>query len=581
MEIYCELGVYDEMLAESARLYDSNAGIYDLESLAGKYIQTWLGNINEGIENVSPVTRTFLTQHMFEPILRRYSEKNGVDLQFSTELVSFQQDSSGVTAIVRSTETGEKRIVHAKYMVACDGNRSPVRQQLGIDIQGHGLLSHSLTIYFKADVLKYIEGKYNGVIYINNPTVRGFFRIDKSGQQGFLVVNTAGPRGTEESRFPADTITNERAEELLRAAIGADIPIEIELIAKWRAVCDNAEKYNKGRVFLCGDSAHTVTPQGGFGGNTGIQDAYNLAWKLALVLKGKAGPDLVEKTYHDERYPVGKKTVAQVFERYIRRTAPELKAAATQLEDEVPEPYIELGYRYHSAALMTDELGGVLENPQRATCRPGSHAPHVLISLNGEDGVPIANLFRGTYTLLLGSDASGWEDAARELDMDKTLPEIRRHRVHGDAFYSRYGLSQRGAALVRPDGFVAWCDWQGPAPGTNAVTLLADVMLKILCRVPHASSNTSPSELTVNTPSLSSALFAREKQLFAQKLELQKQMDRIDTEIADLRRMDELQNETALLALRLMPAEEKPPGYSYSECLRKKEAERVTLAAVA
>ncbi|KAK8192496.1 hypothetical protein M8818_007665 [Zalaria obscura] len=421
MEIYCELGVYDEMLAESARLYDSNAGIYDLESLAGKYIQTWLGNINEGIENVSPVTRTFLTQHMFEPILRRYSEKNGVDLQFSTELVSFQQDSSGVTAIVRSTETGEKRIVHAKYMVACDGNRSP----------------------------------------------------------------------------------------------------------------------------------------------------------------GKAGPDLVEKTYHDERYPVGKKTVAQVFERYIRRTAPELKAAATQLEDEVPEPYIELGYRYHSAALMTDELGGVLENPQRATCRPGSHAPHVLISLNGEDGVPIANLFRGTYTLLLGSDASGWEDAARELDMDKTLPEIRRHRVHGDAFYSRYGLSQRGAALVRPDGFVAWCDWQGPAPGTNAVTLLADVMLKILCRVPHASSNTSPSELTVNTPSLSSALFAREKQLFAQKLELQKQMDRIDTEIADLRRMDELQNETALLALRLMPAEEKPPGYSYSECLRKKEAERVTLAAVA
>ena len=98
---------------------------------------------------------------------------------------------------MQSTETGEKILVRAKYMVACDGNRSPVREHLGISVKVHGLLSHSLTIYFEATVSKYIRGKYNGVIYINNELVRYFIRIDKSGKQGFLVVNTAGKQGSE------------------------------------------------------------------------------------------------------------------------------------------------------------------------------------------------------------------------------------------------------------------------------------------------------------------------------------------------------------------------------------------------
>lgn len=107
--------------------------------------------------------------------------------------------------------------------------------------------------------------------------VRGFIHIDKSGKQGFLVVNTAGKQGTEEIRFPTDGITDERAVELLRAAFGVDVDFEIELIAKWRAVCDCAESFNNGRVLLTGVAAHTVTPHGGFGGNTGIHDAHNLA----------------------------------------------------------------------------------------------------------------------------------------------------------------------------------------------------------------------------------------------------------------------------------------------------------------
>lgn len=580
MEIYREIGLYDAMIAESAKQYDINAGIYDVESLAGKHIQTWLGNVNEGIEDVSPVSRTFLTQHMFEPLLRRAAEESGANLQFSTELVAFQQDSTGVTAIVRSTETGEKRIVRAKYMVACDGNRSPVREQLGIKMQGHGLLSHSLTIYFKADVLRFIEGKYNGVIYVNNSVVRGFFRVDKSGKQGFLVVNTAGEQGTEESRFPADSITDARARELLRAAIGVseEVDVEIELVAPWRAVCDCATTFNKARVLLAGDAAHTVTPHGGFGGNTGIQDAHNLAWKLALVLDGKAGADLVEKTYTAERHPVATKTVNQVYARYVKRTAPELAATSHNLEKEVPDPWIELGYRYHSAGLMTDELGDVVENPARATSRPGSKAPHVKVLVEGKDDTPIAHLFRGKYLFLLGSEAQGWEDAARALSGDKTLPGIEFHRIVGSAFYARYQLSQTGVVLVRPDGFIAWRDWQGPAAYVNAEGLLRDIFFKILCLTSKAAdaAEEKSSVLDSKTPastSLSAALFAREKNLQMQKAEMQTRIEQLDAEIADLRRMDELQNETALLALKLMPTAEKPPEYSYSQCLQMKESE--------
>lgn len=164
--------------------------------------------------------------------------------------------------MIRSVESGEKKIVRAKYMVACDGNRSPVREKLKIKSQGHGLLSHSLTIYFDADLEKFVKDKYNGVIYVENEHVRGFFRLDKTGREGFLVVNTAGKRGTEESRHPSIGITNEKAREMLRAAIGADVDFKITLLSPWNAECNVAERFNDGKIILAGDAAHVVTPHG-------------------------------------------------------------------------------------------------------------------------------------------------------------------------------------------------------------------------------------------------------------------------------------------------------------------------------
>lgn len=438
--------------------------------------------------------RLFLTQQMFEPILRKKVVEEGGDLRFSSELIDFQQDADGVTTLVRNTETGEKTLVRSIYMVAADGNRSTVREKLGIGLDSHGLLSHSITIYFDMDVGTYIKGKYNGVIYVNNDTVRGFFRIDKSGREGFLVINTAGERGTERSRYPADNLTDERAQDMLRAAVGADIDFKITLISPWRAVCDNAKRYSQGRVLLVGDAAATVTPNGGFGGNTGIQASHNLAWKLALVLKGQAGAGLVEQSYHEERHPIGKKTTDQVFERYISRTAPELRSTDIEIEEEVPEPHMELGYRYHSGALDTFLHTAITEDPASATSSPGSIARHVVVDIPGHaENIPVADLFGQTFVLLTGPEGQEWASAAAGLKSQTALPEIRVYSVSSDLFCVKYGITASGAVLVRPDGFVAWREPHAAMPGRHTMgvpdpsTTLQEVMRKILYLEPHAA----------------------------------------------------------------------------------------------
>ncbi|KAL9088471.1 MAG: hypothetical protein Q9165_006195 [Trypethelium subeluteriae] len=419
-------------------------------------------------------------------MLRREASQKGVDLRFSTELTSFEQDDDGVTASIRSLASGETSIVRAKYLVACDGVRSSVRDKLGIKVNGHGLLSHSLTIYFKADVSKYVTDQYNGVIYLNNPSVRGFFRIDRKGQEGFLVIFAAGEPGTKESRFPANNVTDKQASEYLRASIGDEsIQFQIDFIAKWRAACDNAQRYNVGRVILAGDPAHAVTPHGGFGGNTGIQDIHNLAWKLALVINGQAGRPLVEQTYHEERFPVGQKTVNQVFERYIVRSAPEMKDSVEGLEEELPDLWLELGFRYHSSAFVADESGELNEDPLVATAKPGSRAPHVYVNIAADDSsdaslYSISRLCNGDFVYVLGEKADKWEKAAQELNSDTNLPQIRSYRCRGRDFLIRYGISLFGAVLLRPDGFVAWKTWQDPVPDNDTATVLREVMERIL-----------------------------------------------------------------------------------------------------
>src|SRR5690606_3517141 len=281
--------------------------------------------------------------------------------------------------------SGKESEVRAKYMVAADGNRSRVRRALGINMQGYGLLSRSVTIYFEADCAPYLQGRNSGVFYVMNPVLRGFFRLNLAGQRGFLAINCVGEDVTRDDAVNVSAgLDEEGALELLRAAIGVpDLPMRIRQIIPWEAEANVASRFQDGRVFLAGDAAHVVPPNGGFGGNTGVQDAHNLAWKLAMVLKGQAGPGLLE-SYDRERQPVGAFTVDQAYVRYATRVVPErgTQGAKPYVEDLV----IETGYQYRSAAIAG---GGPSEeplfmHPDELRGRAGSLAPHVVLRRGSE-----------------------------------------------------------------------------------------------------------------------------------------------------------------------------------------------------
>jgi hypothetical protein len=224
------------------------------------------------------------------------------------------EDEDGVTVALRDLDSGDEREFRTRYVVAAYGNRSPMRGRLGIGMRGYGQLSRSITIYFRADCAELLRDRNQGVIYVHNPQLRGFLRLDRTGGNGFLVINTVGEDVTQDSAVDVQSgLTEERALEFLRTAIGTDMSMEIVDVANWHAEANWAERLREGRVFLAGDAAHVVPPNGGFGGNTGVQDALNLAWKLAAVIKGDAGPALRD-SYEAERLPLSRLT----FSRPIR-----------------------------------------------------------------------------------------------------------------------------------------------------------------------------------------------------------------------------------------------------------------------
>jgi hypothetical protein len=362
-------------------------------------------------------------------------------------------------------------------------------------MHGHGLLSHSITIYFRAeaDLGPLLRDRNQGVHYVTNPLMRGFFRLDRSGNAGFLVVNLVGDISRPEvmAAYPdapwarvAEGITEQRALELLRAAIGVPgIPVVIEDIATWRAVADCADRFGHGRVFLAGDAAHVVPPNGGFGGNTGIQDAHNLAWKLALTLTGVAGPGLLD-TYDAERRPVGELTVEQAFTRYVTRVAPYLGTENAQpLVDDFS---MEIGYRYNSPAVVL-EPGALLlhEHPRESRGRPGARAPHVFLLDSGGTQVSTLDLFGGRFVLLAGPEGKAWPAAALAaadrlgVALDSYVVGAIGLTDPADRFLEAYGISPSGAVVVRPDGFVGWRAAEAlDDPGE----VLRQVLQALLCR---------------------------------------------------------------------------------------------------
>jgi putative polyketide hydroxylase len=417
-----------------------------IESLAGRWFEqsSWTPEERkEPMIEYSPCTGAAIAQDRLEPILRTRAIELGADVRLSTELVRFEQDADGVTAWLRRRD-GVEYEVRAAYLVAADGAGSPIREALAIGRHGRGHLRTVRSVLFRASLEEYLE---KGITQ---------FEIEQLDFRAFLTTYNDG----RWVLIFSDDV--ERDEHALRnavvTAIGrTDLGIEMLATGRWELGALVADRFASGRVFLAGDAAHWLPPnRGGYGANTGIHDAHNLAWKLAAVLSGVSLPSLLD-TYGDERRPVAWLRHQQIFAR------PDYKAESGGIAANEPirdDDAMEFGQLYRSMAVLgaDADLPPALR-PEEWAGQPGTRAPHQWL-FRGEERLSTLDLFQRGWVLL--AEDERWAAAVAHVgeELGVELPCVRVgvdvHTPDPTAFREAFGLGAAGASLVRPDGHIAW-----------------------------------------------------------------------------------------------------------------------------
>jgi 2-polyprenyl-6-methoxyphenol hydroxylase-like FAD-dependent oxidoreductase len=302
MEIFRGWGIEDEV----------NAGGIDVEWLmhecvtlaeaaSGTSIQVGLPTRAQSAV-LSPTGPACVPQDHLEPVLLRHLRTlPAARVSEGTEVVEVSDRPDGVRATLRDTRTGRTRVLHARYVVAADGAHSTVRTGLGIPMNGPDDLAYSVNVLFRAPLWKVLGEHRYGIYVVTHPEAAGVFVPAGRGDRWIYAVQGAQPPGLH-----ADTFTR-----LIRLAAGTpDVRPRIERTGSFTFTARLAERFRQGNVFLVGDAAHRVTPRGGTGMNTAIHDGYDLGWKLAWVLRGWAGPGLLD-SYESERRPVAEHNVTR------------------------------------------------------------------------------------------------------------------------------------------------------------------------------------------------------------------------------------------------------------------------------
>ncbi|WP_433265108.1 aklavinone 12-hydroxylase RdmE [Actinosynnema sp. CS-041913] len=459
MEVFRRGGVADEV-ARGSEGVSSGIVVKVAESLRGKVFHTIVHEEDELDVGLSPEPFGMASQDHVEPVLLAGAREHGAEVRFGHELRSLSQDGSGVTAEVLDRATGEVYRVRADYLVAADGHRSFVRESLGIGRQGRGPLSRHVGVVFDADLEHLVAADKGTLYYLRNEAFTGAFVVTNTVRRNVFTVEYHPERGESPADFPAS-----RCVELLRIATDVpDLEPHIVDITSWEMAAWLSDSFRSGRVFLVGDAAKVTPPTGGMGGDTAVGDGYDIAWKLAAVLKGEAGQGLLD-SYEPERRPYARYVVDGSFANYVQRMAPHLAGP------DVPEPVDHLqlifGYRCRSNAVLADDDDpSLLENPLEPSGRPGFRAPHVTVEHDGVAKSTI-DLFAG-WTLVTLDRA--WADAPVDVPVlaDPT-----------GELAKRYGIGGHGASLVRPDGVIAWRATELPADPATTVARVLDKVLAL------------------------------------------------------------------------------------------------------
>ena len=486
MELFRVAGV-ERAIHEAAATLADNHGILQTPTLTGDAGEWLFRQIDPGggPARFSPSAWCLCSQNDLEPVLLDHAVRLGGDLRFATEMLSFATDATGVTAVVKNRETGEHTTIRADYLVAADGPRSPVREQLDIGHSGPGDLFHNVSVTFRSRGLAEVVGDRRFIVcYLTSPDADGALLPVDNVEHWVFHLPWHPEHGETLEEF-----TDERCVEHIRRAVGVtDLDVRITGRAPWHAAQRVARRYRSGRVFLAGDSAHEMSPTGAFGSNTGIQDAHNLAWKLAAVLGGWAGEGLLD-TYDSERRPVAETTSARAAARSAEHSHPGFTPPPGAGGPQRGILNVALGYRYPNGAVVSaGPEAPVVPETLDLTGEPGSRAPHLWVRHQGER-ISTLDLYEKSLVLLSDADADApgdWHEAAVRL-AERTPVPVMSYRVgtgpdaelvpEDGADWARcHGTARGGAVLVRPDGFVAW---RSPGPVPDAETTLRQVLMTV------------------------------------------------------------------------------------------------------
>ena len=423
-------------------------------------IQTFQGKIKECKDLSMPLEPyQLISQYTLEPLLKAEAETlQSVEVLFGHEFMEFSQSDDGVSVRFEDSD-GQSKTLTASYLVGCDGGSSPIRKQLGIKLRGEG------GILELQQALFYCEELFERLPHGSGPGQgRHYHRAD--AEHTFLIMQDSTKHWSLHATVPDVEAMKRKFEEI----VGFPVNYELLSCAPWRQNLLLADRYREGRVFLAGDSVHLVIPTGGLGMNTGVGDAFDLAWKLIGTLKGWGGPELLD-SYEIERRQVGDRNVgasryANVGRQKWRSIATDEIFSGTEAGESLKRKLIqvadseqrkgnrmigaELGYRYVDSPCIDNVPGGPEHRvgEYNPNVWPGSRLPHCWL----DDGSALQDQLPETYILLSLGNKSLDTSKLRQ-SYEKIGAPVAEVRIESNRLRDLYGFD---LLVLRPDMHVAW-----------------------------------------------------------------------------------------------------------------------------
>ena len=460
MEIFRQWGI--EQAIRDRGLQDSSDMFVQVESIAGREISRSRPEPNLG---QTPAWKSLVAQDAVEEeIYKVIAHSNLVQVHFSTEFIGFEEVEDGVICEIRSVETGRGERWHAKYLLACDGAGSQTRRRAGIEMVGPATLAVMLNEYWRGDLSRFpITREAAGYqVYCDKPGMPPRAGIlNTNGRDRWLSVMQIGEEKDERPQPWTDAETI----EIIRTHVGVpDLEVTLLNRSVWRMSKQVAAQFRKRRVFVVGDAAHRFPPTGGFGLNSGVQDAHNLAWKLVYVLRGLASEQLLD-SYDVERRPVAQSNADFSYGNLIRfrrlddavRSGNEdrIRFWVNDLDNHLHSIGQALGFSYEDGAVIPDGTprGGHLTRTYFPSDRPGGRFPHLWLDMARKRST--LDWFDKEFTVVTGSLGGEWLEAGRDVSVKLGIP-LNLQQLPNAHQSDGIQMGLRGAVLVRPDGHVAW-----------------------------------------------------------------------------------------------------------------------------